>query len=125
MIRRSILRSPAMEWLSGTLVVVSLIALVNPFDLLMSFGVEMGIITILALGMATFGVYLWQEQPADEREAHYGTIASRLAYFSGALVLLIGIAIQFTASRIDPWLPGSLAAMVLAKMASGFWLSRR
>ena len=125
MTKRNFLRTPVIESLSGILVLVSLVALINPFNLLMSFGVEMGLVTALALGVVAFGVYVWREQPADEREAQHGTIAARIAYFSGVMVLLVGIAVQCFGPHIDPWLPGALATMVLAKMASGFWLSSR
>jgi uncharacterized membrane protein len=112
------------EWVLGALIVAALVLLINPWDILMSFGVEMTIIIAVALAVTTFAIYIWREQPADEREAHNGLKSARLAYFAAGFVLLCGIGYQTLTSHIDPWLPIALSALVAAKLMSSTWLSR-
>ena len=118
-------KSMLAELVTGSLVVIALIVLINPFDFLMTFGTEMGIITLLAMALVAFGIFVWREQPADEREAQHGLMTARLAYFAAAVVVLAGIAVQGLNGHIDPWLPGILLTMVVVKLAVGKYYSKR
>ena len=113
------------EWLLGGLIIAALVALINPSNLLMSFGVEMGIVSALALATVVFAVYFWREQPADEREAQHGLLVARASYFVVGFVLLLAIVAQCLHGPIDIWLPIALGAMVTTKLIGSTWLRRK
>ena len=77
-------------------------------------------ISMLALVVlvATFFVFIFREQPRDEREAHQALMGGQASYMIGAGILLIGIVVESFAHNLDPYLPITLAAMVLAKLLS-------
>ena len=113
------------ELLAGLLILAALTALINPFNILMSFGVEMGLVTMLALALTAFAVYFWREQPADEREAQHRLLVARASYFVVGLVLLLAILVQCLHGPIDIWLPLALGAMVVTKLVGSSWLRRK
>lgn len=108
----------------GAGLLVLLVLLANPFDIFMPSPITMmllGGIAILALLLASF---IWKETAQDERENLHRLSAGRTAFWAGAAVLLLGIAVQTFAHQLDPWLPAALGAMVAAKLAARMY-SRR
>ncbi len=77
-------------------------------------------VTFLALGLAVvftvFAIFFWREQAQDEREGLHRLMAGRVAFLTGAAVLVLGIVSQTVQHQLDPWLIATLGAMVLAKM---------
>lgn len=107
-----------MEIIIGVMVLAILGIFLNPTHLLMPDSVNMMLILGLILGFLSFIGLVWREHASDEREmAHIGK-AGRLSFFSGAAVLVIGIATQAVHHEIDPWLLYALSVMVLAKLIS-------
>ncbi len=100
----------------AALIVVAVFALINPFGMLMGPAIEMGLVAVLAVSAILFAIFIWREQPADEREAYNGQRTARLGYFVGGAVLLAGTFIQALAMKVDPWLPATLGCMVVAKL---------
>lgn len=100
----------------GALILVAVLALINPFDMLMGPAIEMGLVAVLAIAAILFAIFIWREQPADEREAYNGQRTARVGYFVGGAVLLCGTFVQALAMKVDPWLPATLGLMVVAKL---------
>lgn len=102
-------------------IVVALILLLNPYDFLMTSAFTLTLIMVLAVAMIAFGVFIWREQPRDEREALHGLQAGRISYFAGAAVLVLAIIIEVVQHRLDVWLAIALGAMVLVKLTVSTW----
>jgi uncharacterized membrane protein YdcZ (DUF606 family) len=109
------------EALLGVAIVIALILLLNPYDFLMTSAFTLSLIMVLAVAIIAFGVFVWREQPRDEREALHGLQASRISYFTGAAVLVLAIIVEVVQHRLDIWLAITLGAMVLAKLAVSTW----
>ena len=79
-----------------------------------------GMTTVMLLGLlvvfSLFASIVWKENPQDEREGLHRMIANRIGYFTGAIVLLIGIVYQTITHSTDPWLATVLGLMILAKI---------
>ena len=108
---------------SVVLVFLLLIAL-NPFHLLMP---SMGQIVALAFTVAAFGMFasfILRESAEDEREGVHRMFAGRVAFLSGATVLIFGIVVQGLWAKIDAWLVAALVAMVVGKVAARLYTEK-
>ncbi|MEP7162267.1 MAG: hypothetical protein ABI747_00675 [Candidatus Moraniibacteriota bacterium] len=101
-----------------------LLALVNPFSLWMPEQFEMICTGLVLIFFILFTVYLLREKPRDEREELHHFIAARLAYLVGAGVLVVGIVIQTFMHHLTFWLPLALGGMLLGKLC-GKWYAER
>lgn len=104
--------------------VALLVLLSDPFMLFMP-----PIAAMIALVGVTVLLCVWvgmvmNERGGDERETVHRQTAGRVAYLSGIAVLTFALLVQGFQHRIDPWIAGALAAMVLAKLATHFYTSR-
>lgn len=72
----------------------------------------------LAILVVSFIVFIFREEPRDEREAHNALVGGQASYVVGAILLLLGIVVQSFAHSLDLYLPVTLAGMVLAKLVS-------
>lgn len=109
------------EIIVSLLFVVLLILKIDPFRWTMPDQLEM---IVLALVIAAYGLYtglFFRERARDEREAYHLHVAGRIAYLAGVGFLVIAIVVQSLENRLDPWLVGGLAAMVVVKMLSLIW----
>ncbi len=95
-------------------VLVILMLLIHPYW--MPMGLVVICIALLAVLVFGLGVFVWHENPRDERE--YAVIAQtgRFAYLIGGAILTVGVAVQTLQHNIDLWLVFGLAGMVLAKV---------
>jgi hypothetical protein len=97
-------------------VLITLALLIHPYWM------PMGVIVICTalLAVLVFGlcVLVWRETPRDEREYAVAAQTGRSAYLVGGLLLTMGVAVQTLQHRIDLWLVGGLAGMILAKIIS-------
>ncbi len=109
------------EWLLGTAIVAALLLLINPFNILMTSALTLTVIMILAVTVIAFAVFVWREQPRDEREALYGLKAGHVSYFIGGAVLALAIIIQSIQHDLDQWLAVALGAMVITKLIVSAW----
>jgi membrane glycosyltransferase len=98
--------------LAVSLAVLGILAL-----LIHPYWMPMGLVVIC---IAILGVFVWHENPRDERE--YAVIAQtgRSAYLVGGAILTVGVAVQTLQHRIDLWLVFGLAGMVLAKVITSY-----
>jgi cobalamin synthase len=97
------------------LTIIALLA-IAPKTFVMPTSLQMLILALVLGLIATFLVFLWREQPADEREMQNQALASRLAYIVGSLVLIAALIIQSFSHSIDPAIPIALLAMIATKI---------
>jgi amino acid transporter len=114
----------ASEWLLGSAIVVALVLLINPFNIIMTSALTLMLIMILAVTLIAFAVFVWREQPRDEREALYGLKAGHISYFIGGGVLVTAIIVQTVQHRLDQWLAVALGSMVITKLLVSAWIRR-
>lgn len=113
------------EWLLGSAIVVALVLLINPFSIIMTSALTLTLIMILAVTIIAFAVFVWREQPRDEREALYGLKAGHVSYFIGGGVLVTAIIVQAIQHQLDQWLAVALGAMVITKLVVSAWINRK
>jgi uncharacterized membrane protein YccC len=98
-----------------SLAVVGMLALlIHPYW--MPMGLIVVCIAVLAALVFGLGIFIWHENPRDEREYAIASQAGRTSYLVGAAILTAGVAIQTLQHHIDVWLALGLAGMVLAKV---------
>jgi hypothetical protein len=101
--------------LGVSLAVLAMLALlIHPYW--MPMGLVVVCIAVLAALVFGLGVFVWRENPRDEREYAVAAQAGRSAYLVGAAVLTLGVAVQTLQHHIDIWLVLGLAGMVLSKV---------
>ena len=103
----------------GTLalaILVLLVLVVNPGHIWMPDMLAMTLAALLLLVVCWFGVFVWNERAADEREHLHKLLASRAAFLIGAGILAVGLLVQSLSHSVDPWLAFSLGAMVITKV---------
>ena len=89
---------------------------VAPHAVVMPSSVQMLLLAVVLVLISGFMVFLWREQPDDEREAHNQALASRSAYLVGAVILVIALVIQSLRHNVDPAIPVALLAMIATKI---------
>lgn len=104
----------------GVIILAALITIFTTKDVSMSDEVSFMLLTFFAIGVISYGVYVWQENPADEREKELLMIASKHAYLAGSFVVGLGIIVQSLNHELDSWLVAAFGATVLVKLISYF-----
>ena len=89
---------------------------VAPHAIIMPSALQMLILAIVLVLTSGFLLFLWREQPDDERELQNQVIASRWAYIIGSIVLILALVIQSLKHHIDPAVPIALLAMIATKI---------
>lgn len=112
------------ETLVAAALAILLVCFINPFGWWMPDALHMTLLGLIVALFAIFAMFLWREHPADEREQLHRFVAARFAYTAAGAILLVGTIVQAFGHAIDPWLPVTLAAMVLAKIV-GHWHAKR
>jgi uncharacterized membrane protein (UPF0182 family) len=79
------------------------------------------LLLVTALLIVWVGFILF-ETVHDEREAMLRHQSGRFAYLAGISVLLCALLMQGFAHAIDPWIPVTLAVMVVVKQATRLYL---
>jgi len=77
---------------------------------------DMAMIITLSVTVILYLALFWKEKALDERETVHKSIAGRVAYVVGVLVLSTGIIYQSLSHNVDPWLMYTLIGMVLGKV---------
>jgi len=82
---------------------------------------------MLALLFVTVLILVWMgfilfEHASDEREAVLKYQSGRMAYLAGLVMLLAALIVQGFAHSIDPWVPVTLAVMVVVKQVTRMYL---
>ncbi len=104
--------------------VVLLVLLVNPYDIWMPTMMNVMIITLLLVVFGLFASVILREGARDEREGVHRSLAGRYAFLVGSLILIGGISYQSFTHSLDIWLPVTLVAMILTKIATHFYSDR-
>lgn len=95
--------------------IISLLA-VAPDAIIMPTSLQMGLLVGVLVLLVGFLVFVWRESPADEREAHNQSLASRYAYLVGALFLVAALVSQSLTHDLDPFIPITLLSMIATKV---------
>lgn len=106
------------EIATSLILIAILVLFIRPTNLLMPSTVEMMLPVLLVVAFLTFSSLFWKEKAQDEREANHITKAGRISFFTGSIILTVGVVVQSLRHNVDPWLVYSLVGMVLAKVAS-------
>lgn len=103
--------------------VISLVALVaatffllDPLHLQMPENVHMATLACVVILAGFFAAFVLSEGGGDEREEMHRAFAGRIAFFFGALALIVGITIQTFSHALDPWLVYALVVMITGKV---------
>jgi len=113
------------EICTGIALIALVVFIVNPFQFYMSNSVFMMALFFAVIAFASFGGFILREQPRDERENEHRKFADRIAFLSGAAVLMTGIIVESFKHALNPWLAYALVAMVLGKLVALLWSSVR
>ena len=89
---------------------------VAPHAVVMPSALQMLLLAIVLVLTSGFLVFLWREQPDDERELQNQALASRWAYLIGSVVLILALVIQSIKHDLDPVIPVALLAMIATKV---------
>lgn len=101
--------------ISGVTIFVLLAFLFHePF--LMPMGIQMLLITTASVLFLALATLLFRENPKDEREKINSFGAGRFSFLIGSVVLLTGIVHGIINHNINPYLPLTLALMLLSKI---------
>ena len=98
------------------LMVLLLFTLTDPFMYWMPDMTQMAALTIATALLVVFAGLILREGAGDERETLHRMHAGRAAFLSGIAILTLALLLQGLRGAIDPWIPVTLAAMVLAKV---------
>ncbi len=112
------------EIIVSVLLVVFVLALLNPFDILMSSMLHMLVLGILVAIVGIFTGLILNEKVSDERERDHKDRAGRIGYTAGILVVTTGVVFQTLKEMNDPWLLIVLVVMVLSKIISRILLRK-
>jgi len=101
-----------------------LLLMTNPWYFWMPDTLVYASVAILFVLAGIFAGVAFRGAPQDEREEAHLFFASRVAYFSGVIVLLLGVSYQAVTSAVDPWLASVLAVMVIGRALGHAWAKR-
>ena len=118
------MKDTVLEVVSAAAFCVLALLLINPMHLWMPSMSHMATLSLAAVALAAFIVFILREGSRDERDDAHRAIAGRAAFLAGSLVLMLGIIVQNTTESIDPWLVGALIAMVVGKVGTRIWTTR-
>ncbi len=106
------------------LLLVLLGALTDPFMYWMPSMPEMLALTLACACLAAWIGLAAREGAKDERDAEHRMFAGRVAYLGGVGTLTVALLAQGLAHTIDPWIPVTLAIMVVTKTAARLYTDR-
>jgi len=89
---------------------------VAPNTVVMPSALQMILLAIVLVLVSGFLIFLWREQPEDERELQNQALASRWAYIIGSSVLIVALLIQSLKHDLDPAIPIALLSMIATKI---------
>jgi fatty acid desaturase len=103
------------EIIIAFVLIALLILLSNPYNIFMPSMFQMFVSALAVIVFGFFASVVVKERAHDEREAVHRSLAGRIAFLCGSLVLLVGIVYQTFHHNLDIWLVTALVAMVVAK----------
>lgn len=107
------------------ILIVLLILLLDPFMYFMPTPMQLIIVAFVLIIFSSFAAFVWKEKARDEREELHINIASRFAYLSGTVILIIGIIYQIFSHSLDRWLVLALITMIIAKIIGSLYANSK
>jgi hypothetical protein len=98
--------------------VIAAFFLIDPMGLQMPENVHMATLACVVIVAGIFAAFVLSEGGGDEREEMHRAFAGRIAFFLGALALIVGITMQTFAHALDPWLVYVLVVMIAGKIVA-------
>ncbi len=105
--------------LDGVLLVLLILlclATIAPHTIVMPNPLQMVLLLAVFGLISTFLVIVWKEKPDDEREAENQHFASRLAYLTGCVTLIVVMLAQGLSHHLDAAIPVTLLIMIVTKI---------
>ena len=114
------------EVVVGGVLVVLAVLLLNPFHFWMPDMMHVVVCVLILAVFALFAIFMLRENAGDERDALHRMLAGRVAFLTGAALLIFGIVFQeLQNDTLDVWLVVALVAMVLSKLATRIYCDWR
>lgn len=113
------------EIMAGVVLIMLLLAVLNPFDFLMLDTAYMMFLGLFVVVLFAFLVLVWRSRATDERELAHQHAAAKISYTLGVNVLAIGIVVQTLSHTLDPWLAFALGVMVLGKIGATIYYKHK
>lgn len=107
------------------IMIVLSVVLLNPTGMYMP---GMMVAALMASTLAAFALFagvIFGESAGDERDVMHRMRAGRIAFLSGALLLVLGIVSEAWNHSVDPWLVYTLVGMILAKFCARIYTDHR
>jgi hypothetical protein len=83
---------------------------------------EMLVLGVMSLIVVAILVFMWKEDPVDEREEIHLLVAGRVSFFSTASILLVVLIVQTLQHNVDEWIPIILFVLLSSKILSVVYL---
>lgn len=117
-------KSKIKEIILGIALLVLVLLVLDPFGFYMSNMMTASVLALLVICFIAFQVFIWKNNPSDERELSHEHLAGRWAYLIGTASLLVGIAVQSFNHNVDIWLVLALFLMITTKFFTSFYADR-
>lgn len=104
----------------GLVVIACLLLSSNVFSNFMPSSIVMFIIAIFVAAFSLFAVFIWRENPRDEREAHILLSSDRLGFLAGAIILSVSLVVTSLRHQSTNLLALALSVMILAKLVGKY-----
>ncbi len=118
------MNTQALQTLLAILLLVMLAALTDPFMYWMPSMPQIVALALTSAGLAVWMGIVLRETAGDEREEKHRMFAGRIAYLSGLGALTLALVTQGLAHSVDPWIPWTLAIMVVSKLGARWYADR-
>lgn len=113
-----------LEYLVAFVLVALLVLLGNPFMFWMPSMLATAVLLSTAVLALIYAGFVLKETSRDEREMLHRMFAGRAAYLTGISVLTLALLYEGLTRGIDPWIPATLACMVIAKVVAHAFAER-
>jgi archaellum biogenesis protein FlaJ (TadC family) len=105
-----------------TTLVILLGMLINPFMVNEHDEVYISVVVASVVLFFVLVLFVWKENPEDEREYHHRFHAARVSYLTGSTFLMIAMLYQGVQGLVDIWIPITLVGMFLSKLITRTYL---
>jgi hypothetical protein len=106
------------------LIVLILVALMNPFMLWMPTMLQTTALVVVAALVIAYAGLVLAERGGDEREVAHRAAAGRAGFIVGIFVLTTALLVEGFEHAIDPWIATALSAMIVAKASARYFAGR-
>ena len=110
-----------LHYLIAAVLVISLIAVSDPYMFLIPGMAEMVVLVFIAALVAGYAGLVLAEKPEDEREDAHRAFAARAGFITGIAILTAALLYQGFNHMLDSWVAVALGAMIVAKVFGRAW----